>query len=65
MSARPTFPLVLGWVLVAAGLFVALRPLWTHDATITGQRAIDIMFAFYFLASGSLKIRRAIHNARA
>jgi hypothetical protein len=50
---------------VAAGLFVALRPLWTHDATITGQRAIDIMFAFYFLASGSLKIRRAIHNARA
>ena len=66
MSVRfPYVTLALGGVLIPAGLFVALRPLFTHNATITGQRSLDFVFAFYFFVSGSLRIRRALRRARA
>ena len=66
MTARPAaVPVAFGVILVGLGIFVAFRPLFTHNATITGQRGIDVMFAFYFLVSGSLRIRRAVAKARA
>ncbi len=65
MNSRFSVPFVLGVVMIGLGIFVAVRPLWTHNATITGQRAVDLAFAFYFLLSGTLKIRRAIAKARA
>ena len=44
--------LVLGVALSALGAFVALRPLFTHFAVLTGARWLDVTFALVFLVRG-------------
>jgi len=54
---------VLGVVLLGLGLFVALRPLWTHGV-LTGARWLDMAFAFVFMLRGAINVRTAVRRRR-
>lgn len=54
---KQTFRLILGAIMFALGLFVAVRPLFTHDATLTGQRWLDWTFAIVFMLRGAINFR--------
>jgi uncharacterized membrane protein HdeD (DUF308 family) len=54
--------LILGVVLVALGVFVAVRPLFTHNAVLTGARWLDITFAFVFTLRGVLNVKTALRR---
>jgi uncharacterized membrane protein HdeD (DUF308 family) len=49
--------LVLGWVMIALGLFVALHPLWSHGRPVTASIWLDMAFAAVFLLRGVMNIR--------
>ncbi len=54
--------LVLGVIMFAIGLFVALRPLWTHDGVMLGSRALDFLFAIVFMLRGAVNVRTALNR---
>ncbi len=54
--------LVLGVVLIGLGAFVGVRPLFTHNATLTGTRWLDITFAIVFLVRGTMNVKRALRQ---
>lgn len=58
--ARWVIGLVLGAIMFAIGLFVALRPLWTHDNVLLGSRFLDFVFAIVFMLRGVLNVRTAL-----
>jgi hypothetical protein len=64
-SVRWIISLVLGVVLVLLGVFVAVRPLFTHNAVLTGARWLDMAFAAVFMLRGALNIRTALGRRRA
>lgn len=51
--------LVLGVIMFAIGLFVALRPLWSHNAILLGSRGLDLTFALVFMLRGAINVRAA------
>lgn len=57
--------LVLGVVMFVIGLYVAVRPLWTHNATLTGARWLDMAFAIVFMLRGVMNVRVAVNRRRA
>jgi hypothetical protein len=57
--ARWVIGLVLGGIMFAIGMFVAFRPLWTHDGVLLGSRFLDFTFAIVFMVRGALNIRSA------
>jgi hypothetical protein len=54
------FRFFLGVVLFALGAFVALRPLFTHWAVLTGARWLDMAFALVFMVRGVFNVRSAL-----
>jgi uncharacterized membrane protein HdeD (DUF308 family) len=54
--------LVLGAIMFAIGLFVALRPLWTHDGVLLGSRGLDFLFALVFMLRGALNVKTALNR---
>ena len=54
--ARGIVTLVLGVVMFAIGLFVAVRPLWT-PLPVTGARWLDMAFAIVFMLRGLINVR--------
>jgi hypothetical protein len=56
--------LVLGVIMFAIGLFVAMRPLWTHSGVLTGSRWLDMAFALVFMLRGLLNLRTASSRRR-
>ena len=54
------FRFVLGVILFALGAFVALRPLFTHWAVLTGARWLDMIFAVVFMLRGAINVRTAL-----
>ena len=42
------------------GLFVAVRPLFTHNAVLTSARWLDFAFAAVFMLRGALNVRTAM-----
>jgi uncharacterized membrane protein HdeD (DUF308 family) len=64
MSARWILTLVLGVMMFAIGVFVALRPLWTHGAVLVGARWLDVAFAVVFMLRGVLNVRSALAHRR-
>ena len=54
--------LVLGVIMFAIGLYVALRPLWAHDAVLLGSRALDFLFAAVFMLRGVVNVRTALNR---
>ena len=53
-------PLVLGVAMFLLGAFIALRPLFTHFATFTPSRWLDMTFAVLFLMRGWLNVKTAL-----
>ena len=51
--------LVLGVIMFAIGLFVAIRPLWSHNAVLLGARWLDLTFALVFMLRGVINVRVA------
>jgi uncharacterized membrane protein HdeD (DUF308 family) len=58
-NARWITTLVLGVIMFAIGLFVALRPLWSHNAVFLGARWLDLTFAMVFMLRGVINVRTA------
>jgi uncharacterized membrane protein HdeD (DUF308 family) len=58
-NARWVTTLVLGVIMFAIGLFVALRPLWSHNAVFLGARWLDLTFAVVFMLRGVVNVRTA------
>lgn len=59
-----TFGLVTGVVLLALGVFIAFRPLWTHNGVLTTARWLDFTFAAVFLLRGAINVRTALARRR-
>jgi uncharacterized membrane protein HdeD (DUF308 family) len=57
-------PLVLGVAMFALGAFIALRPLFTHFATFTPSRWLDMTFAVLFLLRGWLNVKTALKRRK-
>lgn len=55
---------VLGVAMLVIGAYVAVRPLWTHNATITGARWLDMAFAIVFMLRGVMNVRTALNRRR-
>lgn len=54
--------MVLGVILFALGLFIAVRPLFTHNATTTTSRWLDFTFAAVFMLRGVLNVKTALRR---
>lgn len=54
-----TTRVVLGWIMIALGLFVALHPLWSHGRPVTTSIWLDMAFAAVFLLRGVMNLRFA------
>ena len=63
-GARWVLTLVLGVILFALGAFVAVRPLFTHNAVLTGARWLDFAFAAVFMLRGAMNVRVAMSRRR-
>jgi uncharacterized membrane protein HdeD (DUF308 family) len=63
-NSRATIRLVLGVIMFALGLFVAVRPLFTHNSVLTGARWLDLTFAFVFMVRGAMNVRSARRLSR-
>ena len=55
--------LLLGALMFALGVFVAVRPLWTHGAAVTGARWLDVTFALLFMLRGCMNVRGALRRS--
>lgn len=62
MSARWIVTLVLGAIMFAIGLFVAVRPLFTHNGVLMGARWLDVAFAAVFMLRGVINVRTAMRR---
>jgi hypothetical protein len=49
--------LVLGWVMILLGIYVALHPLWSHGHPVTPSLWLDMGFAALFLLRGAMNLR--------
>jgi hypothetical protein len=65
MSPSSVLKLVLGVAMFGIGLFVAMRPLWTHNGVLTGARWLDLTFALVFMLRGFLNVRTVMNRTRA
>lgn len=57
--------LVLGVAMFTIGLYVAVRPLWTHNGVLTGARWLDVAFAVVFMLRGLINFRTVRDRRRA
>jgi uncharacterized membrane protein HdeD (DUF308 family) len=64
LSPRSTFVLVLGVLMIALGLYVAIRPLLGAGRPLTGARWLDIAFAAVFLLRGVMNVQAARRRPR-
>jgi len=46
----------------AIGLFVAVRPLFTHNSVLLGARWLDFAFAAVFMLRGVINVRTAMRH---
>jgi uncharacterized membrane protein HdeD (DUF308 family) len=61
-NARWIIMLTLGVVMFAIGVFVAVRPLWSHNAVFLGARWLDLTFAAVFMLRGAINVRTALNR---
>ena len=57
--------LILGWVMIALGAYVAVHPLWSHGRPVTTSIWLDMAFAAVFLLRGFMNIRGFRRPAKA
>jgi hypothetical protein len=59
-----TTRLVLGWIMIALGAYVAIHPLWSHGKPVTTSLWLDMAFAAVFLLRGLMNLRSLRRAAR-
>lgn len=64
MTARVALSLVLGIVMLALGVFIAVRPFWAHGVPFTGARWLDVAFALVFILRGLMNVSSARSKMR-
>ena len=64
MTSRNLLKLVLGVVMFVLGLYIAVRPMFTNNAILTGSRWLDATFSFVFMIRGAINVRSVL-RARA
>lgn len=64
-GSRGIFAIITGVIMFALGLFVAARPLWTHNGVLTGTRWLDLAFAVVFMLRGVINVRTGLTRHRA
>jgi uncharacterized membrane protein HdeD (DUF308 family) len=67
MPARAVLSFVLGVLMLGLGIFVALHPFWSHGASFTGARWLDVAFAVVFILRGFMNVssaRSALRKAK-
>ena len=52
-----TTRMVLGWIMIALGAYVAIHPLWSHGKPVTTSIWLDMAFAAVFLLRGLMNLR--------
>ena len=52
-----TVRLVLGWIMIVLGAYVAVHPLLSHGRPVTTSLWLDMAFAAVFLLRGFMNIR--------
>ncbi len=65
MTTRARITFTIGSVMIALGLFIALRPLWVGPQPLSASRWLDMAFAAFFLLRGWMNISTARRQARA
>lgn len=63
-SVRWIVGFILGVVMFGIGLYVAIRPLWAHNAVISGARWLDMAIAAVFMLRGVFNVRSALRLRR-
>jgi hypothetical protein len=63
-TTRWAVGLVLGVIMLAIGLYVAARPLWSRTSVLNGPRWLDMAFAAVFMLRGIINIRIARERRR-
>ena len=58
-----TLRLILGWIMILLGLYVAAHPLWSHSRPVTSSIWLDMAFAAVFLLRGVMNVR-GVRRAR-
>lgn len=58
-NVRKPVRLILGVIMFALGLFVAVRPLFAPHS-LTGQRWLDMTFAIVFMLRGAMNARSSL-----
>jgi uncharacterized membrane protein HdeD (DUF308 family) len=53
--------LILGWIMILLGLYVAAHPLWSHGRPVTSSIWLDMAFAAVFLLRGVMNVRGVRH----
>jgi uncharacterized membrane protein HdeD (DUF308 family) len=61
-SARLIYRSVVGVILFCLGLFIAVRPLFTHNAVLTSARWLDFTFAAVFMIRGIVNVKTAMRQ---
>jgi uncharacterized membrane protein HdeD (DUF308 family) len=57
VTPKNILKLVLGVVMVVLGLYIAVRPMFTNNAILTGSRWLDATFSFVFMLRGAMNVR--------
>ncbi len=65
MTTRARITFGIGAVMIALGIFIALRPFWAGAQPLSASRWLDMGFAAFFLLRGSMNISTARRQARA
>jgi hypothetical protein len=60
VNARNLLKLILGVVMFVLGLYVAMRPMFTNNAILTGTRWLDATFAVVFMLRGAINVRSVL-----
>jgi threonine/homoserine/homoserine lactone efflux protein len=67
MSRGARLSFILGMVMIALGVAVALAPILApiviHRPSVTPSRWLDVIFAFFFIVRGVMNIRFAQRSA--
>ena len=61
-TTRSIIKFVLGVAMFGIGLYVAVRPLFTHNSILTGARWLDYTFAAVFMLRGVVNVRSALRS---
>ena len=59
-----TVRIVLGWIMIALGAYVAVHPLWSHGKPVTTSLWLDMAFAAVFLLRGVMNLRGVRRTSR-